>query len=296
MKVAWFDAEKWHEEEVDSNHEIDFFISSLSIDKINDSYDALVVCPASEVTEEVMRKIMPEKVVCRSSGYDHVDIEAAESLGIRVQNTPGYGKHSVAEYNMSLILAASRNICGDSGLNPNKDEGSQGLELRGKTLGVIGAGRIGRELLKRAKAFDMELLAYDPYEDQEAADKIGYRYVELEKLLERSDIISVNCPLTESTRELISDQEFEVMNEAVFVNVARGDIVDTSALKEALEEGNVIKAALDVVEDEKFDLLSNRDDVLTTPHNAYNTREAVVRRLEIALDNLDSEKNTVNGV
>ena len=296
MKVAWFDAEEWHEEEVDSNHEIDFFTSSLSLDKIDDSYDALVVCPASEVTEEVLREIMPEKVVCRSSGYDHVDIEAAESLGMRVQNTPGYGKHSVAEYNMSLILAASRNICGDSGLNPNNDEGSQGLELRGKTLGVIGAGRIGRELLKRAKAFDMELLAYDPYEDEEAADEIGYRYVELEKLLERSDIISVNCPLTGSTRDLISDQEFEVMDEAVFVNVARGDIVDTSALKEALEKGKVIKAALDVVEDEKFDLLSDRDDVLITPHNAYNTREAVVRRLEIALDNLDSEKNTVNGV
>lgn len=294
MKVAWFDAEPWHEEEIESNHEMEFFSSSADISLLDSSFDAITVCSESDVSRKLMENVRPRKILCRTSGYDNINIEAANKLGIKVQNTPGYGDESVAEYNMSLILNAAKNIHQDSGLNPNEKEGSKGLELKGKTLGVIGAGRIGRELLKRAKVFDMSLIAFDPYKNQEAAQEIGYEYVELEELLKESDFISINCPLTESTRKLISKNEFDLMDNVVFVNVARGEIVDTSALKDALKTGSISKAALDVVENKKFSLLKDREDVVFTPHNAYNTAAAVRRRTEMTIDNLDSEENVVN--
>ncbi|MFB6158472.1 MAG: 2-hydroxyacid dehydrogenase [Candidatus Nanohalobium sp.] len=295
MKVAWFDSESWHQD-VDSDHRIDFFNSPADISVLDSSYDAISICSESEVSRELMEQVEPRKILCRTSGYENVDIEAANEMGTRVQNAPGYGKESVAEYNMALILDAAKKITWDSGLEPDEDSGSRGLELKGRTLGVVGAGRIGRELLKRAAAFGMDLIAFDPYRDEEAAEEIGYEYVELEELLEASDIVSINCPLTESTRKLISGKEFDLMDGVVFVNVARGGVVDTSALRDALESGSVSTAALDVVEEGKFDLLNDRKDVVFTPHNAYNTEEAVRRRVEMTLDNLESEENTVNDV
>lgn len=294
MKVAWFDAEEWHEGEIDSEHQIEFFENPLDLSLLDSSFDAISVRSRSRVSSDVLEKVRPQKVLCRSSGHDNVDLAAANELGVAVQNTPGYGTESVAEYNLALILDAAKQIDQDSGLNPNNGQGSTGLELKDSILGVVGAGRIGRELLKRAKALGMELIAYDPYEDSEAAEEIGYEYVEFEELLRKSDVVSVNCPLTESTRNLISGKEFELMDQVVFVNIARGEIVDTSALVEALETDSVNTAALDVVEEGKFGQVADREDVLVTPHNAYNTEKAKRRRIEITLNNLDNEENIVS--
>jgi Lactate dehydrogenase and related dehydrogenases len=241
-----------------------------------------------------MEEFQLDRVLCRASGYDNVDLEAANDLGILVQNAPDYGAESVAEYNLGLILGAAKRIFKDEGLKPNEDLGTRGRELKDKKLGVVGAGRIGKELLKRAKPFGMELLAFDPYEDPEAAEEIGYSYVGLEKLLEEADIVSINCPLNDSTKGLISSSEFELMEDVLFVNIARGEIIDTFSLLNALDNGIVDVAALDVVEEDGFELLKDREDVMITPHNAYNTKEAVKRRTEITLNNLDNEENVVN--
>jgi len=294
MKVAWFDAKEIQEESIETSHDIDFFYSSLSLSSLDSSYDVLSVCPSSAVTEEVMRKVMPDKIVCRSSGYDNVDIDAANKLGIPVQNARGYGSESVAEFNVSMILAAAKNLDRDIGLNPSEQKGSTGRELRGSKLGVIGAGDIGKEVLSIARGLGMDLYAYDPYKDEETAEKIGFEYISLEKLLKISDVVSVNCPLNESTRGLLSNKEFELMADVILVNTARGEIIDTKALEEALEEGDVSKAALDVGSDEGFQCLKDRSDVFFTPHNAYNTAESKQKRLEITMKNISSKINVVN--
>jgi D-lactate dehydrogenase len=295
MKIAWFDTEKWHEEKIQTSHQIDFFYSQVSLEPLDNSYNAICVSPESKITRDIMEKVRPEKVICRSSGYDHVDLDAANEFGIKVQNTEGYGSAEVAEYTMSLILASAKNLNLDFGKNPNERNGTRGYTLKNKNLGVIGAGKIGKNLLKIAKGMKMNLYASDPYKDQEAAHKIGYEYVELEELLEISDIISVNCLLNDSTRGLLSDEEFELMEDIILVNTARGEIVETESLLKALKNGSVDKAALDVIKND-YEVLKDREDVIITPHNAYNTEEAVNSRIRMVINNLDSNKNIVNSV
>jgi D-lactate dehydrogenase len=295
MKVAWFDTEKWHDQKIQTSHQIDFFYSQISLSNLDDSYDAICISPKSEITRDIMEEVRPKKVICRSSGYDHVDLDAANELGIKVQNTEGYGSAEVAEYTMSLILASAKNLNIDFGKNPNERNGTRGYTLKNKNLGVIGAGKIGKNVLKIAKGLKMNLYAYDPYKDQKAAHKIGYEYVELEELLEISDIVSVNCLLNDSTRGLLSDEEFELMEDVILVNTARGEIVETESLLKALKNDSVDKAALDVIKDD-YERLEDREDVVITPHNAYNTEEAVNRRIRIVINNLDNEENIVNSV
>lgn len=289
MRVAWFDAEDWHKEYIDSGHEIDFFSESASLSDLDSSYDAITVFVDSEVTGEMIEKVQPDRVVCRSSGYDNVDLEAAEENNVKVFNVPDYGSETVAEYTMALLLNAARRLEEDIGKNPNTDSGIQGFELKGKPLGVIGAGRIGREVIKRAKAFDMKVIAYDPFPDEEAAREIGYTYESLDKVLSTADFISVNCPLNDSTKHLLSEREFEQMDDVVLVNTGRGAVIDSDALADALRNGSVRDAALDVVEEGAFKELSSFENVIFTPHNAYNTREAEEMIVDRSLKNLEKE-------
>lgn len=161
--------------------------------------------------------------------------------------------------------------------------------MKDKTLGVIGAGKIGKEVIKRAKAFGMKVLAYDPYPDEDAADEIGYEYRELEDVLSNSDFISVNCPLTDSTHHLLSFDGFDLMDGVCMVNAARGAVINSGALLEGLQDGGASYAALDVVEEGRFDKLSELENVYFTPHNAYNTSEAKKRIVDITLDNMNGK-------
>lgn len=293
MKVAWFDAEDWHEEFVDSEHEIVFFRHPLRKSDLDDSFDAVSVFVDSEVDREFIELVRPEKVLCRSSGYDNVDLEAAEEFGVEVCNVPDYGSDTVAEYTFALLLDIAKNIDEDLGKDPNSDSGLQGFELKGKTLGVIGAGNIGKEVIRRARAFEMEVVAYDPYPDEDAAMELGYSYVGLEELLRVSGFVSINCPLNDSTRHLLSEEEFDVADGLMLVNTARGAIIDSEALFQALKDGRVKHAALDVVEEGWFERLSELENVCFTPHNAYNTREADERIVELTLENLDKERSVI---
>jgi len=199
----------------------------------------------------------------------------------------------VAEYTIALLLTVSKRIPEDLGKD-NAEEGSQGLELNGKTLGVIGAGKIGREVIKRANGFNMDVIAYDPYANEESARRLNYSYVPLERVLTQSDFISVNCPLTDSTRHLLSESQFELMDEAVIVNTARGAVIDSEALLLAAQNDSVKYAALDVVEQGKQKLLSEQNNIYITPHNAYNTKAARKRLVDQAVENLNKDSKGIN--
>lgn len=211
---------------------------------------------------------------------------AAEDLDVEVYNVPDYGSETVAEYTLALLLSMSKKLCEDIGKKPD-EQGREGFELKDKSLGVIGAGRIGKEVIRRSKGFEMEVVTYDPYPDEQAAQKLDYSYVKLEELLTSSDFVSINCPLTDETQHLLSKEQFQLMEGVKLVNTARGEIIDSEALYQALRDGNVAYAALDVVEDDWADKLSELENVYMTPHNAYNTREAKQRIVDTTLDNLN---------
>lgn len=254
-------------------------------------YDALIVRSATKVTKDIIEKADRLKVIGRAGvGLDNVDLAAATSKGIIVMNTPAGNTISTAEHTMSMILSLSRNIP-QANASMKKGEWKRskfmGVELYNKVLGIVGLGRIGTEVAKRALSFGMKILAYDPFLSREVAEKLGIQVVDLKELFERSDYISVHTPLTEETRHMISSAEFAVMKKGVrIVNCARGGIVDEAALIAAIKEGKVAGAAIDVFEKEPpapENELLKLENVVTTCHLGASTEEAQVNvAIEIA--------------
>lgn len=256
------------------------------------NYEALIVRSATKVTKEVINAADKLKVIGRAGvGLDNVDLEAATSKGIIVMNAPGGNTISTAEHTMSMILALSRNIpLANSSLKAGEWKRSKfiGVEVYGKTLGVVGLGRIGTEVSKRAISFGMKIAAYDPFLSKEAAKQLGIELVELEDLFKRSDYITVHTPLTDETRHLISDKEIALMKDSVrLVNCARGGIIDEEALLRGLDSGKVAGAALDVFEKEPPDFSSpllKHKNIVITPHLGASTEEAQVNvAIEVCL-------------
>lgn len=325
MKIAWFDTEEWERnylEEKNRGFEIDFFEEPLnkeSVDKA-DGYDAVTVFVSSQIDEEVIEELEVDLIACRSTGFDHVDLEKASEKNITVCNVPEYGGTTVAEHTFGLIVSLSRKIY-DAIRNVEQGdfshEGLRGFDLKGKTLGVIGTGSIGLNVIRIANGFQMDVIASDPEKKPEKAEELGFSYVEQEELLEKADVITLHCPLIDATHHLLSDEEFGKMEETLVVNTARGELIDTAALIEALENNNVKAAGLDVMEEECYieddievlgnldeecdpeiiledHILIQRDDVLVTPHNAFNSQEAMERIEETTLKNLENQENVVN--
>jgi len=254
-------------------------------------YDALLVRSATKVTKEVIGAADKLKVIGRAGvGLDNVDLDAATQKGIIVMNTPAGNTISTAEHTMSMLLALSRNIAqANASMKRGEWKRSKfmGVELYAKTLGVVGLGRIGSELVKRALSFGMKVLAYDPYLSLEVAKNLGVEVVELKELFKRSDYISVHTPLSDETKHMISDNEFALMKKGVrVVNCARGGIIDETALARAVKEGRVAGAAMDVFETEPLppeNELLKMDNIITTPHLGASTEEAQVNvAIEVA--------------
>jgi D-3-phosphoglycerate dehydrogenase len=243
------------------------------------------------VTKDVIAQAAKLKVIGRAGvGLDNVDLEAATQKGIIVMNTPAGNTISTAEHTMSMILALSRNIP-QANASVKRGEWKRskfmGVELYGKTLGVVGLGKIGSEVAKRSLSFGMKVLAYDPFLSREVAESLGVEVMELKELLQRSDYITVHTPLTEETRHMISTNEFALMKKgAKLINCARGGIVDEAALINAIKEGKVSGAAMDVFENEPLSADSEflkLDNVITTCHLGASTEEAQVNvAIEIA--------------
>ncbi len=213
--------------------------------------DALLVRSAVQVTRDVLEKAPRLRVIGRAGvGVDNVDLEAATQAGVLVMNTPGGNAISVAEHTLALMLAMARHIAqANYSMHAGKWEKKKfmGHELRGKTLGIIGLGSVGREVLKRARAFEMEVVANDPYITPKMAADQGVALVELAELYAASDYITLHLAATPETQGILSREAFACMKPGVrIVNCARGELVDEAALQEALASGKVAGAALDV--------------------------------------------------
>ena len=252
------------------------------IEKIKD-YDALIIRSETQVTREVIEAGKNLKIVGRAGvGIDNVDVPAATEKGIIVANAPEGNMIAACEHTISMMLSMSRNIPqANASLKSGKWERSKfmGVEVLGKTLGVVGMGRIGGEVTRRARCMGMEVLAYDPFTTPERAQAIGAKLTTLDDIYENSDYITVHTPLIPSTRHMISTPQFDKMKKGVrIINCARGGIIDEAALYEALKSGKVAGAALDEFEKEPpvGSPLLELNKVIATPHLGASTQEAQV--------------------
>ncbi len=258
----------------------------LSRDELLDlvgNYDGLVVRSETKVTADVIAAGGRLQVIGRAGvGVDNIDVEAATTRGIVVVNAPSGNTIAVAEHTLGLILAAARNITqAAAALREGRWERAKfmGVEIRGKTLGVLGLGRIGTEVARRAQAFEMRIIGHDPYVSEEHASRIGARLVDLPTILAECDILTIHTPATLDTEGLIGKKEMALMKPTAWiVNCARGGIVDEAALLEALDAGTIGGAALDVFSKEPAgdNPLVRHPKVVATPHLAASTQEAQV--------------------
>ena len=242
--------------------------------------DALVVRSATKVTAELLQKAPRLRAVGRAGvGVDNIDLDAATKQGVLVMSTPGGSSVSVAEHTFALLLALVRQIPAfDAAMRAGRwEKSSSGAEVRGKTLGLIGLGRIGSEVALRAEAFDMRVLAFDPFISEAAAKELSVELVPLGQLLAESDFLSLHTAVVPQTREMINAQSIGKMKKGVrIVNSARGELINEADLAAAIKSGHVAGAALDVFAEEppKNCPLIGLPNVITTPHVAGSTAEA----------------------
>jgi len=320
MRVAFFEVKDWERAYLAQRLPSDeaFFAPGALTGSTEElrGLQALSVFIYSHVTRDVLNTLPELKFIAtRSTGFDHIDVEACRSRGIAVSNVPSYGENTVAEHSIALLLMLSRKVH-QSVLQMRSGRVDlaelTGFELQGKTIGVIGAGHIGLHVIRIARGFGMRVLAFDIRRDPFLADLLGFEYVSMDQLLAESDVVTLHSPLTDKTHHLLGRDEFARMKPgAMIVNTARGGLIDTDALVEALESGKLGGAGLDVLEGEELikeekqllqqpldverlrmavrnRVLLERDDVVFTPHNAFNSREALVRILEVTLSNLEA--------
>ena len=279
----------------DAGHEFVFCGSKIATDaeKIEKAKDADVLIVAnSPLSEEVVLSAPNLKMISVAfTGVDHIP-SVCDEKGIIVSNAQGYCTDAVAALTFGLILAVYRNIlpCHDRTKAGSTKDGLVGNELAGKTIGIVGTGAIGNRVAEIGKAFGCKLLGYSRTEHEESK-KIGIQYCSLDELMKTADIITLHTPLTPETKGLISKERIAMMKpNAVLVNVARGGVVDSAALAEALNSGKIAGAGIDVFETEPpiatDHPLLNAKNVVLTPHVAFATEESMVRRCGMVVDNI----------
>ena len=276
-------------------------LSEAELVKKIKGFDALIVRSGTTVTKKIIEAADKLKVIGRAGvGLDNVDVKAASKKGIVVMNAPAGNTVSTAEHAFSLMLALSRSIpqANDSVKQGKWDRKKfMGVELYGKTLGIIGLGRIGAEFAKRALSFGMRILAFDPFLSEEKARSIGVESASLDKLLKEADFITIHTPLTDETRHLLDEKAFKKMKKGVrIINAARGGIIDEKALAANIKSGKVAGAALDVYETKAKPPVDspvvNFDTVITTPHLGASTEEA---QINVAIDMAKSVADALLG-
>lgn len=324
MKIAFFEVteeEQKHffKKNLDG-HELFFSDTPLTEDTLPKDLDFEVVSVFvnCSVTKKIIDSFPRLKLItARSTGFDNIDFEYAKTKNINVCNVPSYGSHTVAEYTFALILSLSRKIPQAVARLKTTGEFSyenlRGMDIHARVLGVIGTGKIGKNVIRIARAFDMEVVAYDPHPDEEFANELGYKYVDFDALLSTSDIITIHTVLSEQTKHLINTKNiFNMKKGSILINTARGGIVETDALFQAITTKHLAGAALDVLEGEedlKEDLdvfskekhyskglktmlenhmLINLEEVIITPHMAFYTKEAEESIMQTTVDNINS--------
>src|SRR3989344_4646990 len=278
--------------------------------------EILSVFVDSVVDKEMIEKLPNLKCIAtRSTGFDHIDLAASGARGIVVTNVPSYGENTVAEYAFALLLTLSRKI--SQAYERVRETGSfsfeglEGFDLFGKTLGVIGTGRIGKHAIKIGNGFSMKVLGFDAFPNPALATELGFTYDTFENVLAKSDVVTIHVPYMKETHHLINEKAFTSMKPGAYlINTSRGAVVDTDALIRALQKGTLGGAGLDVLEEEgivkdemKFlveghpnaenlkialenHVLIDLPNVVITPHNAFNTREGKERIIATTVDNI----------
>ncbi len=323
MRIAFFEVREKERAFIEDymrsslkGHKAAFFTEALSKENVKDAAGADIVSIIGySGIDESMLKSMPrlKMIAVRATGFESVNLEACRKRKIVVSNVPFYAENTVAEHAFALMLSISRNVHkaytrmtqGEFGI-----DGLRGFDLRGKTLGVVGAGRIGLHVIRIAKAFSMNVIAFDVKKDDFMAEVFGFEYVPMDRLLAESDIITLHAPYNMHTHHVIDRKAMKKMKKGVIlINTARGGLIDTKALIDFLDNGTIAGVGLDVIEGEemikednqllyddrklkklaglvKNNILIRRYNVVYTPHIAFYSKEAFTRKIGTTCENI----------
>lgn len=316
LKIAFYDAcsydkESFSEENKNFLFNIDFFDFHLTEKTALTASGYDIVCTfvndtINRTVISILKKCGVKMIALRCAGFNNLDLEAAKEFGIKVARVPAYSPHSVAEHALSLLLSLTRKIpqaylrtrSGNFTLN-----GLTGRDLCGLTAGIIGTGKIGKVMAECLSGIGMKIVMYDAYPDNDWAEKKGFTYIPLIELFQKSDVISLHCPLTDDTKHLVNEKSLSMMkNDAVIINTGRGALIDTHALVKALKKRTIGGAALDVYEEEsryffadwsadviKDDMLARLltfPNVIITGHQAFLTKNALKAIADTTLQNI----------
>ena len=326
-KIVFFETEDWQEEYLKKRlpgHKLVFIKEPLQSSHLAGIKDASILAPFiySKITKEVIKALPDLKLIATlSTGFDHIDLAAAKKAKVKVANVPVYGANTVAEHTFALILSLSRKIHQSYERTARGNfslDGLRGFDIKGKTIGIIGAGNIGQNVIKISKGFGMKVLVFDAFKKPALAKRFGFKYVSLDYLMRHSDIISLHAPYNKNTHHLINRKNIKIVKKGVLIiNTSRGGLIDTTALIDGLRSEKIAGIGLDVLEEEKYilkeeaELLSPHfkgksehdisrylkkiveghmllisDKVIVTPHNAFNSQEALERILDTTIENI----------
>ena len=321
MNIAFFEINNWEKEHLSNSfkgHKLHFYPVKLDISTAHYARHCEIISTFiySDINKNLLDLLPNLKlIVTRSTGFDHISLEECKKRKITVCNVPTYGENTVAEHTFALILDISRKIH-KAFVRTVRDDfsivGLKGFDLKGKTLGVIGAGHIGKHVIRIAKGFEMNVLVSDNSKNKKLAKKLGFAYSALPDLLKKSDIITLHVPLTEKTLHLINKNSIKLMKKgSILINTSRGEVVETEALLDSLNSNHLAGAGLDVIEGENYlreekELLHNmhnirgkimrqviedhmllhNDKVIFTPHIAFYSDEALKRILDCTIKNI----------
>ncbi len=325
-KIAFFELENFglgdrkdYAKNFLKGHEVIFIAEPLTeknADKASDC-DAVAFFIYSKVSNDILKSLSKVKLVTTmSTGFDHIDLDACRKKNVVACNVPAYGDNTVAEHAMALLLAIARNLVPSIERTRKRDfslEGLRGFDLKGKTLGIIGTGRIGRNVAHYAESFGMKVIAFDKFPNEGLAKECGFTYLPLDQVLAESDVISMHLPENPETHHIINmDNVRKIKKGCVLINTARGGLVETEAILVGLKEGIFSACGLDVLEEEcaikeeaellhetfkktcdlktllEEHMLLQHPKVIVTPHNAFNSSEALMRILDTTIDNINA--------
>jgi D-lactate dehydrogenase len=309
--LYFYDATELDREQIsnglkETDHHWEYVTDKISLDNIHPEAEVISVFVTSKITKEIIEALPKLKLIaCRSTGYNNIDMTAVEEHQITVVNVPTYGEDTVSEYAFALLLSLMRKL--NKVLDAEAEDIDMGQmtghDLAHKTIGIIGGGHIGQHTIKIANGFSMDVLVYDAIPNKKLEKKLGFTYVTLEDLLSKSDVISLHAPYLPSTHHILNEAAFsQIKVGAILINTARGELVDTAALTDALLSGRLGGAAIDVIEGEgmlhlneeeallrsqvpssmlrhslEISILKKLPNVIISPHNAFNTIEAIER-------------------
>jgi len=315
MKIAFLGLESWQKDVFTLAFPKDTIFYSLKSSPKD--VEILVVFVHDALTAKMMQRFPKlQFLATMSTGYDHIDLQECRKRGIKVSNVPVYGENTVAEFTFALMLGLSRKLmaCVERTRQGSFElQGLRGFDLRGKTLGIVGCGNIGQHVARIAQGFEMNIVVFDVHEEVKLAQKLGFHYVDLDTLLKESDIVTLHIPYNQHTHHLIDNAKLKLMKKSAYlINTSRGAVVDTSALVQALNSNRLAGAGIDVLEEENYmceevtlltkskecnlktivenHILREMPKVLLTPHNAFNTQEALMRILQTTIDNIKAFK------